>query len=569
MKRAALALTALLFASIARPDALSTDDKLRVVYSNQFAWTKDGKPIVTVRIAEGRDQVTILAPGGQARLLPDGEGGAEIAAGRTWTVHVENGRPSKVRWHVVVARLRPGDARLGDELAAWRTRGFAPRTFEIGALYGIKGQVLDSRRILVAIEPHDTEVAARSEATALAARFHVETGVHPELVERPRGEVIATDERGVVVKNGTILWFAPQVAGGLLTLENVDKEGGGREDRRYFGKLYATVDSHGRLAVVNAVPADKLLAGLVPAEMMPSAPLEALKAQAVAARNELLAKIGTRHLTEPYRLCSTQHCQVYAGAGREDPRATRAVAETVGELLVRDPPASSAKASTNASDGDDGGGLVDAVYSASCGGHGEDNDLAWGGAPDSSLRGGLDGDAATRSRLARFARLDACRAPCNDPPLLDEWLKEGAGPNAPFCARPKAAAKSFRWQQPIDLARAAARAGVGPLSDLQVLARGVSGRVTRLRLVGKSGSREAHGELEVRRALGNLKSAMFVLALTRGTDGRLTQAVATGGGHGHGIGMCQLGAVGMAEAGATYKQILEHYYPASHVRRLY
>ena len=39
-----------------------------------------------------------------------------------------------------------------------------------------------------------------------------------------------------------------------------------------------------------------------------------------ATERQLLAKLGTRHLTDPYRLCSTQHCQVYAGAGHEDPR---------------------------------------------------------------------------------------------------------------------------------------------------------------------------------------------------------------------------------------------------------
>lgn len=570
MSRAALAkatlsalatLIALIGFGTAHADALSADDKLRVVYSNQFAWTKDGKPLVTVRVAEGRDAVTIRADRGTVRLLPDGEGGPEVDGGHTFTIHVENGRPSKVRWHVVVASLRPGDPHLSDVLELWRSRGFAPRTFEIGALFGVKGQVLDSRRNLVAIAPHDNEAEARAEAASVKARFHVEAPLHPELVERPRGTVVATDERGVVIKNGGILWFAPGTPGGLLTLEGVDKEGGGREDRRYFGKLYATVDSHGRLAVVSSVPADKLLAGLVPAEMMPSAPLEALKAQAVAARNELLAKIGTRHLTEPYRLCSTQHCQVYAGAGHEDPRSTLAVKETEGELLVR-----------NTGKGQDAGdaGLVDAVYSASCGGHGEDNDLAWGGTPDPSLRGGLDGDAATRTSLARFTNLAECHAPCNAPPLLQAWLKEaGTGAHKPWCARPRAAASSFRWTRTIDLAAVAARAGVGPVSDLQVLARGVSGRATLLKIVGAGGTREVHGELEVRRALGNLKSAMFVLTLTRGEGGRLTGAVADGGGHGHGIGMCQLGAVGMAEAGATYQQILEHYYPASHLQRLY
>src|SRR6185369_14267138 len=149
-----------------------------------------------------------------------------------------------------------------------------------------------------------------------------------------------------------ILWFS--VPQGLIEVEDVDKEGGGKEVRRYFGRVYVTVDKTGKLAVVNAVAEDKLLAGLVPAEMMASAPPEALKAQAIAARNELLAKVGTRHLTDPYRLCSTQHCQVYAGAGHEDPRATAAVEATRGVLLERE-----------------GGGLVDTVYSASCGGHTE------------------------------------------------------------------------------------------------------------------------------------------------------------------------------------------------------
>src|SRR6185369_10437389 len=131
-----------------------------------------------------------------------------------------------------------------------------------------------------------------------------------------------------------ILWFS--VPQGLIEVEDVDKEGGGKELRRYFGRIYVTADRNGKLAVVNAVAEDKLLAGLVPAEMLPSAPAEALKAQAIAARNELLAKVGTRHLTDPYRLCSTQHCQVYAGAGREDPRSTAAVQATRGEVLARE-----------------------------------------------------------------------------------------------------------------------------------------------------------------------------------------------------------------------------------------
>jgi SpoIID/LytB domain protein len=528
-------------------DELSGADKLRVVYSNQFAWTRDGLPLVTVRVADGRREVVLGAsnPLAGVRVLPDGEGGADVQAGALWTVRVDGGKPAKLRWHVVVGKHTPGDAQLASTMQLWRDRGFQPRTFEVGSVFGVKGEVLDSRRVLVTVAPLDDEAPARAQARSLSEKFHGDFGVHPELAERPRGTVVATDEHGVAVRNDAILWFAPG-NNGLIEVKDIDKEGGGKESRRYFGRIYVTVDNAGTLAVVNAVPEDKLLAGLVPAEMSPSSPTEALKAQSVAARNELLAKIGTRHLTDPYRLCATQHCQVYAGAGREDARSTSAVVATQGELLLRD-----------------SGGVVDTVYSASCGGHTEDNERAWGGTPDASLRGKLDGDANAVRRLNRFASVDDGAVAA----FLDEKI-DSPEPR-PYCARPREAKTNFRWTKEIDLAAASARAGVGGWKDVRTVERGVSGRVTRLTIVGEGGTKEVRGELEVRRALGNLKSAMFVLTATRGPDGHLASLSARGGGHGHGIGMCQTGAVGMAESGASYRDILKHYYGSSHLKRMY
>src|SRR5205085_1056958 len=145
----------------------------------------------------------------------------------------------------------------------------------------------------------------------------------------------------------------------------------------YFGRVYVTLDRKGSIAVVNAVPEDRLLAGLVPAEIFPGAPDEALKAQAVAARGELLSKIGTRHIGDPFRLCSQTHCQVYSGAGKETPRTTAAVAATRGEVLFTT----------------DGHDLVDTVYSASCGGHTENNENVWPDMPPyPTLRGRRDGN---------------------------------------------------------------------------------------------------------------------------------------------------------------------------------
>src|ERR1700760_2667827 len=97
----------------ARGDELSGADKLRVVYSSQFSWTRDGLPIVPVRVLDHRPSVTIRGAG--ARLLPDGEGGAEVRGGGSWTVRVLDGKPGRVVYHVVVARFAPTD---GDKLQA-------------------------------------------------------------------------------------------------------------------------------------------------------------------------------------------------------------------------------------------------------------------------------------------------------------------------------------------------------------------------------------------------------------------------------------------------------------------
>jgi SpoIID/LytB domain protein len=542
MTRALAACFVLLgWAAVARADDLSGADKLRVVYSNQFAWTDDGLPMVTVRIAEGRDRVVLR--GGGVKLQPDGEGGPEVRGGATWTVRVERGHAGVVRYRPVVARLPIGDAdALKGELERWRGRGEHPRTVEIGALFAVRGEVLDQRRLLVTVGDPLDEAEAKRRAHELGTKYGSELGIQPELAERPSGFVEATDEHGVVVRNEGILWF---VSAGLIEVEDVDKEGGGREARRYFGRVYVTVDRNGKLAVVNAVPEDKLLAGLVPAEMLPSAAPEALKAQAIAARNELLAKLGTRHLTDPYRLCSTQHCQVYAGAGHEDPRATAAVQATRGLLLERE-----------------GGGLVDAVYSASCGGHTEDNEGVWGGTADSALRGVLDGDEAYLSARARFAKLgdDNVRA-------FIESADDGSA--QPWCAKNRPGEATRRWTTRIDLVALEAHAGVGAVKRLAVQGRGTGGHVSRILVEGERGRREAHGELEVRRLLGNLKSGLFVLDEKRDAGGSLVEVSAMGLGHGHGIGMCQIGAMGMAEHGKHAEEILKHYYRGAKLRKLY
>ncbi|HUO86899.1 MAG TPA: SpoIID/LytB domain-containing protein, partial [Thermoanaerobaculia bacterium] len=125
--------------------------------------------------------------------------------------------------------------------------------------------------------------------------------------------------------------------------------------RRYRGDLLVYLNSRGLLNVINELSLEDYLRGVVPGEMGPEQypRLEALKAQAVAARTYALRNLG-EFLEEGYDICATPRCQVYHGLTREHPLSDRAVAETEGQVLIHR------------------GELVDARYSATCGGHTED-----------------------------------------------------------------------------------------------------------------------------------------------------------------------------------------------------
>jgi stage II sporulation protein D len=105
------------------------------------------------------------------------------------------------------------------------------------------------------------------------------------------------------------------------------------------------------------------------------------------------------------------------------------------------------------------------------------------------------------------------------------------------------------------------RVSVGTLKDLRVVRRGVSGRIVELAVVGSTGTTIVKG-FDVRNLL-DLRESLTVIELQRDASGRITSAVFAGKGWGHGVGLCQVGAYGMAMRGSDYKEILSHYYPGT------
>src|SRR5437867_2366480 len=126
------------------------------------------------------------------------------------------------------------------------------------------------------------------------------------------------------------------------------------ENRTYRGAIEVFGNSRNTFTIVNELPLEEYLLGVVPNELSPATfgQLEALKAQAVAARTYALRNMG-QYKNEGYDVCATDACQVYFGAGTEDPLSSRAVSETSGVIATyNDRP-------------------INALYSSTCGGRTE------------------------------------------------------------------------------------------------------------------------------------------------------------------------------------------------------
>jgi SpoIID/LytB domain protein len=148
---------------------------------------------------------------------------------------------------------------------------------------------------------------------------------------------------------------------------------------------------------------------------------------------------------------------------------------------------------------------------------------------------------------------------------LGEFLDGGGDA---WCNKAKLGKAKFRWTERLAIPELTTRVAaeypeVGRVRGLIARQRGGSGRIGVLAIQGDKATVEVSGDLHIRRLLGGLRSTLF--EIKREGDA----FVLRGAGFGHGVGMCQMGAIGMAGAGKSEKQILAHYYRGSHLHRLY
>ncbi|MFO7654441.1 MAG: SpoIID/LytB domain-containing protein [Candidatus Krumholzibacteriia bacterium] len=322
------------------------------------------------------------------------------------------------------------------------------------------------------------------------------------------------------------------------------------------GEVVVFGDRSGRgLTVVNTLDLEDYLRGVVPWEIGRPGPAgrAAVAAQAVAARTYTVSHLGAREALG-FDVWAGVEDQVYRGAAQEDPEANLAIAGTAGLVLRHD-----------AGGPDGGGGEIEAFYSAACGGSTSQVEEVWPRParpylvchPDGPGADGLPWCAGSR----HFRWVETWTQA-----ELQEILERTLPPYVERMSRRDRA----DWAGP---SFTPARPGDGPgrpgrWRDLVVVERTRSGRVARLDVVCEAGTYHLRGD-RLRWVLvpadGDpfiLRSAAIDLEIDRPAGAPATVTV-RGGGFGHGVGMCQSGALAMAAAGKTYREILAHYYPGA------
>ena len=303
------------------------------------------------------------------------------------------------------------------------------------------------------------------------------------------------------------------------------------QGRKYRGELWFTATDSGIL-VVNRLPVEDYLRGVVPLELGTRQPTDrgALEAQSIAARSYTYIRVpAITHGVEivpaaGWHVVATVNNQVYGGADVEHAVANAAVDATSGLVLRY------------------GGLIVDAPYSSSCGGRTAAPREAWRGAREEPYLYPVDD---TDPRTGR---------PYCDLSPRNHWIEELDETRLNAVVRRA-------------LLAAGARGDAGDVTELRVAERTVSGRIATFTI------RTARGDVTVRAndlrtVFQNprgaiLASTYFSVEREARARGRLTGVTLRGAGNGHGVGMCQWGAIGRSRAGQDARTILRHYYPGT------
>lgn len=327
-------------------------------------------------------------------------------------------------------------------------------------------------------------------------------------------------------------------------LFRVDVENDDQPPRLYAGNLKMQPNSYGNYTLVNQVPLETYLRGVVPHEIGSGAPFAAAQAQTIIARTYALRNLR-RFKADGYQLCANTHCQVYWGLTGTSDRSDSAIASTRGLVLTYN------------------NELVDALYSSTTGGVTASFSDIWNGEERPYLQAVVDSPQVI---------WDISNKSLADEATFRQFISLKDGFN-------EAGRSVFRWnkssnidQLSADLNRYLKRikhplVGFNKIQKMEVTKRSPSGRILEMTVNTDKGVVKLY-KTEVRSAFGPPRSTLFYIDPIYGANQQLKGYAFVGGGFGHGVGLSQYGSYNLANLGWSPELILSFYYPGTEIKSL-
>jgi stage II sporulation protein D len=407
-----------------------------------------------------------------------------------------------------------------------------------------------------------------------------------KFIVRPKdGKAAFCDEHGREILHGEeIRLFAERDATFTLNAVRVglNFHWEQRQELTFQGDLRFLAAENGGITAINELPVETYLESVVSSEMNGDAPLEFLKAHAIASRSWLFAMLASRERKakensgetrgfqnneevsrwydredhELFDVCADDHCQRYQGiTDRMKGGTLEAVRSTRGAFLMYN------------------GQICDARYHKACGGLTENYATCWEQKDVPYLSHVSDSASpyppVLNEKEAEKWILSSPDVYCNlkDLDLLRRILPAGDSRTTDF----------FRWRVEYGNRELAEilleKSGIdfGVLQNLVPLERGPSGRISRLRIEGTNAKIVVGKELEIRRWLSrsHLYSSAFIVQPVNFSVGVPAGFILHGAGWGHGVGLCQIGAAAMAARGLASEEILSHYFKGATLIKRY
>nr|WP_236145121.1 SpoIID/LytB domain-containing protein [Nostoc sp. CMAA1605] len=314
--------------------------------------------------------------------------------------------------------------------------------------------------------------------------------------------------------------------------------------RVYAGKIHFQPNAYGTYTLVNQVPLEIYLRGVVPHEIGTDAPKAAMEAQAILARTYALRNLR-RFAVDNYELCASTHCQVYYGLTGATNKTDQAIAATKGMVLTYK------------------NQLVDALYSSTTGGVTAYFSDVWNGEDRPYLRPVVD----TPTNLWDLSKQNLA-----DEQNFQKFISLKQGFN-------ESTWDVFRWYKESSLdriipdlqkflqAKNSPYAAFKTIDAMSITKRSRSGRILELAVKTDIGTFTLHKD-EVRSAFAAPRSTLFYIVPLNKGEPELWGYAFVGGGLGHGVGLSQTGAQNLAKLGWNNEKILQFYYPGTELKPL-